>query len=190
MADHENRLTWRDDAMDWCRGRDWRWRAPLMAYLAWTAARGLTDPMHWSWWSGITLGVHEAGHIIFSPFGEFLEVAGGSITQIAAPLVVMWMFRRQRDWYGACVGAVWLSSSLANLATYIGDARAQELPLVGFTDQPEHDWHYLLYHTGLLKQDTLLAGLTRLASGLILASAVIGTIWLCNQMRRSQLQSS
>jgi hypothetical protein len=102
----------------------------------------------------------------------------------------MWMFRRQRDWYGACVGAVWLSSSLANLATYIGDARAQELPLVGFTDQPEHDWHYLLYHTGLLKQDTLLGSLTRLASGLILASAVIGTIWLCNQMRRSQLQSS
>jgi len=190
MAEHEERLTWRDDAIDWCHGRDWRWRAPLMAYLAWTAARGLADPMHWSWWSGITLGVHEAGHIIFSPFGEFLTVAGGSITQILAPLAAMWMLRRQRDWYGVCVGAVWLASSLAELATYIGDARAQELPLVGFTDQPEHDWHYLLYHTGLLREDTALASLTRLAAGLILAGAVAGTIWLCIQMRRSRLPAS
>ena len=178
-------LTWREDALDWCRGRDWRWRAPLMVYLAYTAARGLTDPMRWNWWSGITLGVHEAGHIIFSPFGEFLMVAGGSITQLAAPLVVMWLFRRQRDWYGVCVGATWLGSSLANLATYIGDARAQELPLVGFTDNPEHDWHYLLYRTGLLKEDTLFAGLTRFIAALVLLAAVSATAWLCVQMRRS-----
>ena len=115
---------WRDAARAWCAGRRWEWRAVLIAYLGFTAARGLTDPTDWSWWSGITLGVHEAGHILFSPFGEFLTAAGGSVTQLAAPVAVMWMFRRQGDWFGIAVGGTWLGYSLANLATYVGDARA------------------------------------------------------------------
>jgi hypothetical protein len=180
---------WREDARNWAQGRDWRWRAALMAYLAYTAFRGVVDPMSWNWWAGITLGVHEAGHILFSPFGEFLAVAGGSIMQLAAPLLVAYLMKRQRDWFGVAVGGTWLGSSLASLATYIGDARAQELPLVGFTDQPVHDWYYLLARTGLLRHDTQIAGITRFIAVVVLVGAVLFTVWLCVQMRRPKAGS-
>ena len=174
MTEETNdRLPWRDDARAWAQGRDWRWRAVLMAYLAYTALRGVADPESWSWWAGLTLGVHEAGHIIFSPFGEFLAVAGGSITQLAAPVLVAYLMRRQHDWFGVAVGGTWLGSSLASLATYIGDARAQELQLVGFTDNPEHDWHYLLGRDrGCCGMTRRLAGFTRFVAVVVIIQAV------------------
>ena len=179
--------SWRDQAREWSARRLWQWRLPLLAYLAYTAASGFAAPSSpsWSWFSGLTLAVHEAGHIIFSPFGEFLTAAGGSITQLAAPLTVAWMLKRQGDWFGISVGGTWLGYSLASLATYIGDARAQELDLVGFTDNPEHDWHYLLGRLGWLRHDTQLAGLTRAAAAIVLAAAVAFGLWLCLEMYRS-----
>jgi len=175
--------SWRDDARDWARGRRWEWRLPLLFVLAYTALRGLTAPTAWSWWAGITLGVHELGHIVFAPFGRVVEAAGGSIAQVLAPLIVMWLMRRQRDWFGIAVGATWLAYSLANLATYIADARAQALPLVGLTDQPEHDWNFLLGHFGVLGADQSLARVARLLSAAVLGGATVLGVWVCAQMR-------
>jgi len=171
-----------DSPAEWARGRRWQWRVPLILYLAYTAARGYSHPMEWSWWSGITLGVHEAGHIIFSPFGTVLEAMGGSITQVAAPLAVIWAFRRQGEWYGMSVGGMWLASSLANLATYIGDARAQELQLVGFTDQPQHDWNFILGHFHALSMDHALASVVRTIGVLALVASTVFALWLCWMM--------
>ena len=167
---------------EWCAGRRWEWRLPLLLYLAYTAARGFTQPMEWSWWSGITLGVHELGHVIFAPFGVVLEAAGGSITQIAAPIAVIWLFRRQGEWFGVSVGGMWLASSIANLATYIGDARAQELELVGFTDQPQHDWNFILGRFHALGADTAIAGVVRGIGVLELLASFVFGVWLCWEM--------
>jgi hypothetical protein len=38
----------------------------------------------------INLPFHEAGHILFSPFGDFLMTLGGSLTQV---LRACWMSR-------------------------------------------------------------------------------------------------
>jgi hypothetical protein len=35
----------------------------------------------------INLPFHEAGHILFSPFGEFMTTLGGSLTQVLVPIV-------------------------------------------------------------------------------------------------------
>ena len=179
---------WAAAARAWCVGRRWEWRAPLILLLGYTALGGLTHPMAWNWWWGITLAVHEAGHLIFSPFGEVLTVAGGSITQLAAPVAVAWMLKRQGDWFGIAAGGTWLAYSLANLATYIGDARAQLLPLVGFTDQPEHDWHFLLAHFGWLGHDAGLARFTRFLAAIVLLASVALGLWLCREMRRAIVQ--
>src|SRR6185437_10841111 len=109
----------RDDALAWCQGRGWTWRALLLAYLAYVSCRTLTDSEYWNIFAGITLVVHESGHVIFSPFGEMLEVAGGSIMQIATPLIAAALFLRQREYFGISVALAWLSMSFANLATYI-----------------------------------------------------------------------
>ena len=80
------------------------------------------------------------------------------------------------------IAASWLAFSLFNLATYVGDARAEELPLVGLSDDPLHDWNYLLSHLGLLDADTTLAGLIRLVAFLTWAVALAFGAWLLRQM--------
>ena len=114
--------------------------------------------------------VHEAGHVIFSPFGEMLEVAGGSITQLAVPLIVALLFLRQREYFGISVALAWLSMSLTNLATYIGDARNQFLGLVSMGGgDPIHDWHFILGRYAMLGDDNALARFTNFLSALALA---------------------
>jgi len=50
---------------------------------------------------------HEAGHILFSPFGQFMTVLGGSLTQVLVPLVCAGAFLWQsRDRFGAAVHLV------------------------------------------------------------------------------------
>ena len=148
--------------------------------------RSLNDYEYWTIFAGITLGVHEAGHVVFAPFGELLTVAGGSIMQIAVPLIVAWLFLRQREYFGISVAFAWLSMSLSNLATYVGDARAQDLPLVSIGDgDPIHDWHFLLGHFAMLGQDQALARFARFLSVISLVVAIAWGAWLLKAMRLS-----
>ncbi len=158
----------------------------MLAYLVYLSIRSLRDYEYGTIFGGITLVVHEAGHVIFSPFGEMLTVMGGSITQLAVPLIVAYLFLRQREYFGISVALVWLSISLTNLATYIGDARDQILPLVSMgSGDPIHDWHFILGRYAMLGDDHALARFTRLLaiSSLLLAIALGG--WLFNAMRLS-----
>lgn len=158
----------------------------MLAYLGFIASRSLADSEYWTIFSGLTLAIHEAGHVLFSAFGELLEVAGGSFTQLAVPLVVAWLFLRQREYFGICVALAWLSLSLSNLAVYIGDARTQFLGLVSMgSGDPIHDWHYLLARFGKLGDDHALARFTNFLSVLALLAAVALGAWLCNAMRVS-----
>ncbi len=154
----------------------------LLAFLAWAGVRQFQDPEFYHLFSGLTLGVHELGHLLFLPFGEVGTVAGGSIFQVAAPVITGWLFLRQPDYFGVTVAGTWLASSLVNLSLYVADARALELPLVGLGDEPEHDWNFLLDHFNLLPYDLRFAGGLRLAAGLVFAASLLGGGWLCWQM--------
>ena len=176
----------REDARQWAAGRLWWPRALLLAYLAYAGWRHLTDPEYGSIFSGITLAIHELGHVLFGPFGEWLAVAGGSITQLAAPLAVALILLRQRDYFGVTVGGAWLSMSLSNLAVYVGDARAEALPLYSLGGGDViHDWNYLLGGAHLLPYDTIIAGWTRVVAFGFLAGSVLLGAWLCAVMRRT-----
>ncbi len=176
-----------DDAVAWAKGRLWWPRALLLLYLGYAGWRHLTDPEYGSIFSGITLVIHELGHVLFGFFGEWLSVAGGSITQLAAPLAVALILLRQRDYFGVAVGGAWLSMSLSNMAVYVADARAEELPLYSLGGGDViHDWNYLLGSVHLLSHDLEIARLVRLAAAaLLLASGVLG-VWLCAVMARAR----
>jgi hypothetical protein len=177
----------REDARAWAAGRRWWPRAPLLAYLAWAGWRQLTDPDYGSVFSGITLGIHELGHVLFGPLGAWLGVAGGSITQLAAPAAAAWLLYRQRDYFGAAVGGAWLSMSLSSMAVYVADARAEALPLVSLGGgDVVHDWNYLLGSVHLLAYDARIAGLVRLLAFAVLAMSVWLGAWLCVVMARDQ----
>jgi hypothetical protein len=169
-------------------GVRWAWvvpRAVLLLALAWGDLRTLLDSETWNVFGGLTLAVHEGGHLLFGPFGEWVMVAGGSFTQIAAPMVAAGLLLRQRDRYGVAVVGTWIAYSLTNLAEYIGDARAMALQLVGFSDDPIHDWHYLLESMHMLAYDTRLALLVRdLAWVVLLASVALAAMVLSRQGRQ------
>ncbi|MFN2386804.1 MAG: hypothetical protein ABR576_11065 [Thermoanaerobaculia bacterium] len=172
----------RDDAAAWCAGRSCVWRAVLLAYLAWVGVRHLRDPFYSSLFGGITLGIHELGHLLLSWAGQFPGVAGGSLAQVAAPAAAAWRLYRQRDYFGVAVAGAWEAFSLWNLATYVGDARAMELPLVGFVSDPIHDWNWLLSKLGILTWDRGLATLARFSALTVWAAALALGVWLCRTM--------
>ena len=177
----------RDDARAWAGGRLWWPRALLLLYLVYAGFRHWADPDYASIFSGITLAIHELGHVLFGFLGEWLGVAGGSIVQLAAPVAAALILLRQRDYFGVAVGGAWLSMSLSNLAVYIADARAEELPLVSLGGgDVVHDWNYLLGSVHLLAHDTDIAGLVRLAAFACLALSVWLGAWVCLVMRRGQ----
>ena len=159
-------------------------RLALLVYLTYADVHTLLDAESWNVYAGLTLAIHEGGHLLFSPLGQWLMVAGGSLTQILAPVTAALLFLRRGDRYGVAIVGTWITYSLTNLATYIGDARAMALPLVGFSDDPIHDWHYLLDSVHLLAYDTRLALLVRdLAWLTLVASVVLATVVLSQQAR-------
>jgi hypothetical protein len=101
---------------------------------------------------GSLLIFHEAGHVLFMPFGEFLMVLGGSLFQLMVPAFFIGYFLYRRDTYAACFAALYLAASLADVAVYIADARAGELPLIT-GDRTSHDWTYLLIELDRLDSD-------------------------------------
>ena len=176
----------RDDALEWCVERSWIWRAPILLYLLYAGFRLTLEPRQGTIFSGITFGIHELGHVVFSFLGEFIGVAGGSLAQLLAPAAAGLILLRQRDYFGVAVAGAWLSFSLSELSIYIGDARAQQLVLLGLTSDPLHDWHYLLSTMGLLKLDGSLSFATRGLGFVLLAGSVGLGIWLLVKMARGR----
>jgi hypothetical protein len=102
---------------------------------------------------------HEAGHVIFGFLGRFMSVLGGSLLQVAVPIVIAVAFLRQGDRFGAAVGIWWAGQNLLDLAPYIADARRLQMVLLGGRTGAEvegHDWEYLLTEMGWLHLDRTL----------------------------------
>jgi hypothetical protein len=146
-------------------------RRVLSILLLFYGIYGLTKPGEFSLIDGVNLGIHETGHIVFGPFGEFIGFAGGTILQLLMPVVFVGYFLRRGDRHSASVALWWLGENCGNVATYIADARAQELPLVG---GGEHDWFYLLSATGALERDVRIAHTVRLIGWMLVIGA---TLW-------------
>jgi len=177
----------RDDAEEWAAGRNALLRLPLLAYLVYAGLRHLFDPLYRSWFAGITLVFHEMGHIVFSPLGHTLTILGGTLMQLFIPTAAaVYLVLRQRDYYGFGVGGAWLSFSLWEMATYVADANKDALPLVGFGDNPQHDWGTLLTEWHLLNSCDTFATLIRVFALLVWAGAIATAAWVCWLMWRQR----
>ncbi|MBP8103381.1 MAG: hypothetical protein KAY79_04050 [Nitrospira sp.] len=137
----------------------------------------------------VNLPFHEAGHLLFMPFGRFMTILGGSLGQILMPLVCLGTFLlKTRDPFGGSVALWWTAENFMDVAPYINDARAMELLLLGgFTGKEvdAHDWNNLLTMLGWLQYDH---GLAKLSYGigtvLMLLALAWGAILLHRQYRR------
>jgi hypothetical protein len=111
----------------------------------------------------INLPFHEAGHIIFSPFGRFIMFLGGTLGQLLIPLIcTVALLLSSGQNFGAAVCLWWFGQNFLDVAPYINDARALNLILLGGVTGKEtdgHDWENILRTLGWLKHDHLLANL-------------------------------
>ena len=125
-------------------------RLALTAILAIYGVLVILSPGHYGIIDSIDLAIHEAGHVFFGPFGEFVGFLGGTLFQLIVPITFFGYFVHRGNRYAGSVLLWWLAQNLWNISVYVKDARALELPLVG---GGEHDWAYLLGELGLLHRD-------------------------------------
>lgn len=126
----------------------------------------------------INLPFHEAGHIIFSPFGEFMRVFGGTLGQLLMPVICAGaLLFSQRDPFGASVALWWTGQSFMDIAPYIDDARRLELTLLGGVtgrEFPEsHDWLNILAPHGWLKYDHVIASFSNKLGMILMLAAFL-----------------
>ena len=111
----------------------------------------------------INLPFHEAGHVIFRPFGPFLHSLGGTLGQLLIPIICMLtLLFKTKDSYGAAVCLWWTGENFLDIAPYADDARRLSLPLLGgnfghSSPYGFHDWEFLLTESGLLAYDHAIA---------------------------------
>ncbi|MCK9686088.1 hypothetical protein [Scleromatobacter humisilvae] len=112
--------------------------------LSWMSLR--EGDMMDSFIHGPLLVFHEAGHVIFRLFGEWVTVAGGTLGQLLMPAILcgalLW---KNRDPFGASIGLWLFGVSLLDVAPYMYDAWEPKLTLLGggTGNDSFHDWIYL-----------------------------------------------
>ena len=89
---------------------------------------------------------HEAGHVIFRPFGQWVTVLGGTLGQLLMPAILggalLW---KNRDPFGAAIGLWLFGVSVLDISPYMYDAFDPQLTLLGggTGNDSFHDWIYL-----------------------------------------------
>ncbi len=185
MSPRGGERAWQPDPID---RRDDGWTTVLGTGLAfwavcaaWILYRAQTGQQWVPIIDSANLAFHEFGHPFFGLFSDRLAVYGGTLAQLAFPLATTVHFVRRRETLSTAFCALWLAQNLMNIARYMADARALELPLVGGLDPEEsHDWRLIFLRWGLLRWDTTLAAGLRVMA----VAGVVGLgLWLARRWR-------
>ena len=125
----------------------------------------------------INTPIHEAGHILFRVFGEFMGIAGGSLFQIIVPCVFFGYFIYHRQPFSASIVLFWVGENFLDVYVYANDAVVMQLPLLSGLTGSEggfHDWNYLLTETNLLSSTQLIAKMLRFSGTVLIVAAAVG----------------
>jgi hypothetical protein len=148
----------------------------LSIYFLWIAY----DPMHGSFLDLVDLPIHETGHLVFRPLGEFMGIAGGSLFQVILPAVFVGYFFWRGQYFSAAVVMFWVGQSILNVWIYAADAVVMRLVLTSGltgTEGSFHDWNYLLTRTGLIGSTKVVAGIIRAAGTLVIIASGVFSIY-------------
>ena len=148
----------------------------LSIYFLWIAY----DPMQGSFLDNVDLPIHETGHLLFRPFGEFMMIAGGSIFQVIFPAAFVGYFLWQKSYYSAAIVTLWVGQSILNVWVYASDAVVMQLVLTsGFTgtEGSFHDWNYMLERTGLLGSTKTVARAIRFVATFTIIGAGLAAVY-------------
>lgn len=136
----------------------------------------------------VNLPFHEAGHVFFTPFGDFVRTLGGTLGQFLMPLTCcLVLLFKTRDPFGAGAALWWFGENFLDIAPYVDDAGTGELPLLGgntgeSTPYGFHDWEYLMTETGRLGHEHELARSLHALGALVMLLALA---WMAVVLWRS-----
>ena len=130
----------------------------------------MRDPGNFGLLDALDLAIHEAGHVFFGIFGEFMGFLGGTLFQLLVPLTFLLYFLQRHDRFAVAVVLWWIGQNCWNISVYVKDARSMELPLVG----GYHDWNYLLDAVGLLHRDQQIG---QIVFGLGVLCYLVAMVW-------------
>ncbi len=111
-----------------------------------------------SFMHGFLLILHEAGHIILMPFGNFIMLLGGTLFQILIPLMIAVYFMLSKQWLSSSLVLMLVGFAFLDASIYVADAQKRELDLITF-DKDTHDWWQILLMMRLLPYEQFLAAL-------------------------------
>jgi len=158
-------------------------RLALLLVLTWWTWRFLTMPFRQdvigvSLLHLVSIPFHEAGHVLFSPFGDLLTALGGSLMQVLVPLACAIAFlTTSPNAFGALVMGWWAGENLLDVAMYVDDARSLQLVLLGGQTGAEvegHDWERILTVAGALHRDHQIALALQIAGGVTMIATLLG----------------
>lgn len=119
----------------------------------------------------VNLAFHEAGHIFLAVFGnEFLTALGGTLFQIAFPLVAYFYFRKREQQVASMIMLFWFGENFLGIGTYMQDALKLELPLIG---GGLHDWTYMFGELGVITKCVKIGNTTIITGFLIMAYSLL-----------------
>lgn len=102
-------------------------------------------------------------------------ILGGTLGEVIVPLLCAVYFFTQREVFGVAFSSFWFFENFPYIGTYMTDARAGVLPLVGPGDEPEHDWETLFTQWCIITQDQNIGATVKLLGWV----GMIGTVaWL------------
>ena len=102
---------------------------------------------------------HEAGHPFVGLFSNRLETYGGTMGQLVFPIVLAVSFWRKGEALAFAASVIWFFENWLNIARYMADARALQLPLLGGGD---HDWNTIFTRWNVLEHDIQIATAVRI----------------------------
>ena len=92
--------------------------------------------------SKVILPWHEAGHVIFSVFGRFMAVLGGTLGQHLFPIILgVALLMKRRDSFGAALAFWLLGYSMIYTGWYMHDAGDPQAMMVSGKSSAEDDGH-------------------------------------------------
>jgi hypothetical protein len=166
------------------------WGIRLITY------RVITAEIMGSFLHSVDLPIHEFGHVLFRPFGEWMMYLGGSLFQCLLPAILGVAFIwKQRNPFAACFCLWWTAENVLDVAPYIYDAKLMALPLVGeWNDEVaemhvlRHDWHNILAPMGLVgSAEHIGMAVHAIGATLMVLAWFWGGLWLWKAWQGSRL---
>jgi hypothetical protein len=136
----------------------------------------------------VNLIIHEGGHLLFGWLGASFGLYGGTLLQSIVPGALAASFAYRKHTAGTIFCLFFFFENFLYIATYMADARLQELPLVsiGGGEAVDHDWQRILSGLGLLQHDTQIAAVVRAIGWIGMLATVAWLLWRASQDAKSK----